>query len=345
MVELQQQLIANFHRYPFVGDEDWRYTFATAQIRVLEAQMLTRATLLDMCNAEDFDQAVEMLASTEYALPGANRTIAELEKILLEKRSDVRNTFKNLMIDEPLVELLRAREDFANLRLALRRKLTEKPLDSDYSNDGSVPANEFEEIFEQEDYSPLPLYMKEAIEQAVLAYYQNKDIRQIDYAIDKFQAEYKLKTAEQLNSIFLLELFRMQVDLTNIRTMLRLKLRESQESEGFMEGGYISIDRFKHALDLSNEAIGPLFASTPYYDVVESGVHYFIANNSFLKIEQHCEEHLTGFLKSTMQITAGPQPVIAYLMLKEHEIRTVRLILTAKRNSLDARLILDRLGE
>lgn len=345
MSEIQQQPIANFHRYPSVGVEDWRYTFAVAQVKVLEAQMLSRAAMIDMVNAEDFEQAVDLLNSTEYALPQSKRTIAELENILLKKRSEVRKLFNDLMIDEPTVELMRAREDFANLRLAIRRKLMEKPLGTDYSNDGSVPANEFEEIFEQENYSPLPLYMREAIERAVLAYYQDKDIRQIDFAIDNFQAQYKLQTAERLNSVFLVELFRMQIDLINIRTMLRLKLAESQKTDGLIQGGYIPLDRFKHALDLSNEAIGPLFMSTPYYEVVEPGVHYFAANNSFLKIEQHCEEHLLGFLKSTVQITAGPQPIIAYLLLKEHEIRTVRLILTAKRNDLDARLILDRLGE
>ena len=128
MADIQQQAIANFHRYPPIGGEDWRYTFAVAQVRVLEAQMLSRAAMLDLANAEDFEQAVELLSSTEYALPQSKKTIAELENILLEKRSEVRKLFKGLMIDEPLVELLRAREDFANLRLALRRKLIEKPL-------------------------------------------------------------------------------------------------------------------------------------------------------------------------------------------------------------------------
>jgi vacuolar-type H+-ATPase subunit C/Vma6 len=43
-------------------------------------------------------------------------------------------------------------------------------------------------------------------------------------------------------------------------------------------------------------------------------------------------------------ITAGPQPIIAFLLMKENEIRTVRLILTAKKNHLDTKLILDRIS-
>jgi len=86
-----------------------------------------------------------------------------------------------------------------------------------------------------------------------------------------------------------------------------------------------------------------LFFVTPYHHVVEAGANYLNSDKSFLKVEQQCDESLTGFLKTTIQITAGPQPIIAYLLMKENEIRKVRLILTAKKNSLDTKLILDRI--
>ncbi|GAF69288.1 unnamed protein product, partial [marine sediment metagenome] len=327
-----------------IGGDDWRYTFATARVRVLESQMLSPAALSDMANAENFEQAADLLGAGEYALPKGERTFADVENILQHRRFEARNIFKGLMIDKPLVKIIRARDDFANMRLAIRRKLTEKPLGTDYSNDGNVPAGLFEEIFEEENYSPLPDYMQQAIERAVLAYYQQKDIRQIDYALDSSQAQYNLRQADRLNSIFLLGLFRIQIDLTNIRTMLRLKFAESEQRNVFLSGGYVEPQRFIHALDVGYEAIAPLFFATPYYEVVESGITYFVPNKSFLRVEHNCEEYLMGFLRSTLQITAGPQPVIAYLLMKENEIRKVRLILTAKKNYLDTKLILDRVA-
>jgi len=344
MTEVAEQPILDFYTYPPIGGDDWRYTFATARVRVLESQMLSPAALSDMANAENFEQAADSLAAGEYAIPKGERAFTDIENILQRRRSQARELFKDLMIDQPLVKLIRAREDFANMRLAIRRKLTEKPLGTDYSNDGNVPAELFEEIFEEENYSPLPDYMQEAIERAVLAYYQQKDIRQIDYALDSLQAQYNLRQAGRLNSIFLLGLFRIQIDLTNIRTMLRLKFAESQQRNVFLSGGYVQPQRFIHALDVGYEAIAPLFFATPYYDVVESGVAYFVPNKSFLRVEHNCEEYLMGFLRSTVQITAGPQPVIAYLLMKENEIRRVRLILTAKQNNLDTKLILDRIS-
>jgi V/A-type H+-transporting ATPase subunit C len=307
--------------------------------------MLNRATLLDMANAPGFEQAIEPLGSTEYALGAGVKDFEQVEQMLKAKRSEVRELFKNLVSDESLVQLLKEKDDFANLRLALRRKLADKGIGTDYSNEGSIAAEQFQEVFEQEDYHYLPMYMQEAIECAVLAYYEDKDVRRIDYVLDMCQAEYKIGKALELNNIFLEGLFRIQVDLINIRTMLRLKFTESEERNVFIPGGYVEEERFKHGLDVGYEAIGSLFFATPYCDVVESGAAYLASQKSFLRLEYNCQEYLNGYLRTTNQITAGPQPVIAYLLLKENEIRTLRFILTAKKNNLDTKLILDRLGE
>jgi len=315
-------------------------------------QLLSKTALLDLANAESFDAAVDLLSATEYALSPGARILAELENILLLRRSELRELFAILCIGKPIVKLFRTRDDFANLRLALRRTLTERPVGTDYSSDGNVPAEHFEQVFEQDNSDLFPDYMQKAVERAVLAYYQNrapalreqKDIRHIDYAIDAAQAEYNLKKARRLESIFLLGLFRIQIDLTNIRTMLRLKFTKSEQRNVFLDGGFIEAERLQKSLDLAYEAIAPLFFVTPYHHVVEAGANYLMSDKSFLRLEQQCDEFLTGFLKTTIQITAGPQPIIAYLLMKENEIRKVRLILTAKKNSLDTKLILNRIS-
>lgn len=337
------QAITDFHTYPAIGEDDWRYAFATAQIRALETSLLSQAALVDMANADDFDGAVDLLGASEYALTQTHRSFAEMEIILGHRRREVRELFGTLCIDEPIVELFKSRDDFANIRLALRRTLTEKPIGSDYISQGNVASDQYEEIFEQENYALLPDYLQQAVDEAVLAWYGDKNVRQIDFALDRAQARFNLQKARELESIFLSGLFRVQIDLTNIRTMLRLKFTESELRNVFLEGGFVELDRLEKARDLGYEAIAPLFFASPYHRLVEAGVGYLVSDKSFLKIEQQCDEYMNGFLRSTSNITAGPQPVVAYLLLKEHEIRTVRLILTSKKNGLDAKLILDRI--
>jgi len=230
MAKVAEQSILDFYTYPAVGSDDWRYTFETAQIRTLEMQMLSRAALLDMANTESFEQAAEMLSSTEYAVAAGAGNFAGVEEMLAARRTAVRKLFEDLMLDKSIVELFKTRDDFANLRLAIRRAVTGRPIGTDYSGDGNVSPELFEEVFTEDNY------MRAASEQAILAYYQNKEIRRIDYAIDRFQAEFNLQQARRLESVFLLGLFRIQIDLTNIRTMLRLKFTESSLRNVFLAG-------------------------------------------------------------------------------------------------------------
>jgi V/A-type H+-transporting ATPase subunit C len=351
MINVLGQPLIDFYRYPSIGGDDWRYAYETAQARTIETQMLSRATLLDMANAADFEQSADFLRSTEYAIP-AGAGLSELERILLARRSALRQQFAGWMHDKAILGLFKSRDDFANLRLAVRRSLTKKPIGSDYSPDGNFPAEHFVEVFENEKYEMLPDYMADATQRAMLAYYQDKDIRRIDYAIDSAQAEFNLTTAAKLNSEFLLGLFRIQADIANIRTMLRFKLAGDARPDSFdfaqgmvfLRGGYVERDKLVRGIEAGPEGISALFFATPYFELVQTGAAYAASEKSFLKIEQQCDEYLNGYIRLTIAIAAGPQPVIAYLLAKENEIRMVRLILTAKKNHLDTKLILDRIS-
>lgn len=341
---LDQELTGiDFYRYPPLGEENWEYIYPTAQVRAMEMQLLSRGVFADMINAESFAAAAELLGGTEYALDGGADSNA-IEAMLLERRSAARALFASLILDKEIVMMLRAREDFANMRLAVRRVVTERPLGLDYSNEGSVPAHEFEEIFEQEDFARFPGYLQDAVEAAVLGYYENKDIRQIDYAIDRVEAAWRIRRARELGSVFALSLARVRIDLHNIKTMLRLKMAEREDRQFFLPDGFVDRDKFISGLETGYEAIAPLFFATPYAELVEESIAYLRTERSFLRLEQKSEDYLVGFLKTTRELAAGPQPVIAYTLIKETEIRTMRMILIGKKNGLNSKLMLDRLG-
>lgn len=343
MTVTTQPVYTDFYRYPPVGPEDWRYAYATGKVRVLETQMLSRNTLADLANAESFAAAAELLAGTEYTIsPEADN--ARIETMLLDRRSEARRLWVSLMEDENLVRMFRAREDFANMRLAVRRVVTERPLGRDYSDEGAVPAEEFEEVFEQENYERLPEYLQDAVQAAVLGYYENKDIRRIDYEIDRVEARWQTRRSEELGSEFCLALSRIRIDLTNLRTMLRLKLAEREERHFFLPGGFLETERFVMGLEHSYDALAALFYGTPYHEVVDEGVRYLREQQSFLKLERSGEDYLMGYLKTTRSLAAGPQPLIAFLLMKEAEIRTVRMLLVGRKNGLSPQLLLDRLG-
>jgi V/A-type H+-transporting ATPase subunit C len=345
MTETTAQKTLDFYLYPPIGTEDFRYAYSTAKVRALWSLLLSKAVLQDMTNAPSFEQAIDLLSTTEYALPSGAKSLKEIETMLGTLRKNVRNLFEKLMINKTVVELFKSRDDYANIRLLLRRTLTEKPIGTDYSFEGNVSPEHFEEIFELEKYELLPGYLQHAVEQGILAYYHYKDIRHIDYAIDRCQAQFQFETAEKLNNVFLTSLFNVQVDLINIKTMLRLKFTGSEERDAFLPAGFIEHERLKYGVDAEYDGLGQLFFATPYHRIVETSVNYLSSEKSFIKTEQQCDSYISEFILTTQIITAGPQPVIGYLLEKEKEIRTIRLILTARKNSLEPKLILDRIGD
>jgi V/A-type H+-transporting ATPase subunit C len=342
MTAVLENPLIDFFRYPPIGEDDWNYAFETAQARALETHMISRATFVDMANAADFEEAAEFLRPTEYALP--NGAISALDGILMARRSFLREQFAGWMHNKRILALFKARDDFANLRLAVRRAMTKKPIGGDYSSDGNFPPEQLAEVFENEKYEMLPRYMAEAAERAVVMYYGDKDIRSIDYAIDAAQAEHELTEAHKLKNEFLLGLFRIKTDLANIRTMMRLRFRQAEQRNVFLPGGYVERDKLLRGLEAAGDGLAAVFFATPYFEIVQAGAAYAASEKSFLKIEQQCDDYLAGFLHTTISVAVGPQPVMAYFLAKEREIRTVRLVLTARKNQLSPKLILDRIG-
>ena len=123
-----------------------------------------------MAGSESLRAAVEQLSATEYAVPGGAGDFVEVEKMLLSRREAVRKLFEDFMIDKEIVEIFKSRIDFANLRLAVRRAVTDREIGTDYGSGGNVPPELFEQVFAEENYELFPAFLQNAAEQAVIYY-------------------------------------------------------------------------------------------------------------------------------------------------------------------------------
>mgnify|MGYP000963980784 CR=1 FL=1 len=127
----------DFYRYPPIGPEDWEYAYACARVRLLRGHMLGHGVFVDMANADSFAAATELLSGSEYAIESGSDD-AQIDNMLVERRSAARAVCAEIMYDNYMVRMMRVREDVVNMRLATRRPVTDKPLGLDYSNEGTV---------------------------------------------------------------------------------------------------------------------------------------------------------------------------------------------------------------
>lgn len=334
----------NISMLPDVGENDWKFAFHAGLVRSMETSLLSAAVFGDMAAAADLSGAVEMLSGTEYTMPQSKVCLADIEKMLADKKQQLAAFFADLLRESPVCVLPAMLADMSNLRLAIRRFVTERPIGTDYCPCGSQNVNVYEAVFGQNDYSFLPVYMQRAIEDGILAYYSDKDIRAIDYAVDQRQFDAIAELGRQAGCPYLCGLASVQADLTNIKTILRKKIVGDESLAGLLSGGYIDTDKLKAAALGAQEQFSGICFATPYGGIIDAGIDYLVKQNSFLKLEAMCDKYLADCCDMAGRITAGIQPVIAYFYKKSDQIRKVRMVLTAKSNRLDKQLILDRLG-
>ena len=328
--------------------EDWRYAFAVGTLRVLQTRLLESARLNDLANSQNVEEMLARLAGSAYA-PAAEAAV--LSEQMAARLKDLRRAAYQLAIslsqDEALQRFFQGPEDFRNIKILLRRSLVENSPALDLSDLGFIQSAQLEQIFEAEKYNALPTAMAAAVQQAVAAYYEDKNPRSIDLVLDRGASVYRQELAGQLKNEYLLSLCGLLADLSNIRSMARLKwLGEDRKllAQAYLPGGSVELSRLQSAFTGAWEAIPALFFVTAYAELIEHGLAFLVANDSFLRLEKYCDDYLTEFLKATNQVVAGPEPLVAYLLSTEQEIRSLRLIFSAKQVGLAAETIRDRLA-
>lgn len=182
-------------------------------------------------------------------------------------------------------------------------------------------------------------FLADAAAAAVAAFRLRGGPEEIDYAVDLAYQNYLLALAKVKGAEFLRGYVTRWTDLTNVRSTLRFALSgRTAESlrRALLPGGEISPDRFVEALgpgggaDDALDALVSRLASTRYAALVAEGIRLYRQEGSLSGYEGLMEAHLQTYLKNPGQSLFSFAPVWAYLMAKEREVKSIRLILVGK---------------
>ena len=313
----------DFLKYPPFGKEDARYTYAVARVRVLEKNLIPRTFFDRLAEANEVADFLKFLQETPYSKYLADvRDEDTFENMLIAERREVLNTFDDLCQDEPLKAKAHARFDFHNIKVLLKSRIEEKDFDFALSEDGIVPIEDLKAIFKDEKYSWLPEHLTRAVEAGITAFYQNKSYQDLSTAVDREM--YRFLTTPMTDNDFFAIYHRLESDLVNIRTFLRLHNLDSadQIKNYLLDTGFLDTSIF-----LSEEPEGLLdkLSYTPYGKLYEEGLKAFKDTGSLRIYERLMKSYLNGFLRETRKIDMGIEPLVAYLYFKFEEIRALRI--------------------
>lgn len=162
------------------------YTYTVARIRALEAQMLSSAHVSRMIEAPDLERAFFVLNETSYADHTASAASPFAFEEVFKAETDKVYKFLNYYAgSSPELQLMWRKYDYGNAKILIRaQKLEKEDVGDLLSEYGNVDAGVLKRyIFKGE--GSVPEWLAKAINEAVMAFAEEKNPADIDRTLDK----------------------------------------------------------------------------------------------------------------------------------------------------------------
>ncbi|HHW03928.1 MAG TPA: V-type ATP synthase subunit C [Thermoanaerobacterales bacterium] len=328
---------------------EMEFLYVSSRIKALETRLLGKSAIDRILEADGPEEALKVLSDTDY---GAD--IAEMENIydfekVLEK--SLKRTFKTIadsMKDYRFIRFFTLKNDYHNLKIIIKNKILGFEGKDYFSSLGEVQIEELQKLVSEDVTAAVPENMKVAYKRAVEIYEDTRDPQQIDLLVDRMLFEELARLVDDTGEEFLREYFTSWVDLTNIRTVIRLmhiKAETRVLERSLLPGGSIKKDVFVKLYGEPMQGVIDALAASPYHRVVEEGVSAWASNGSPAVFEKLSDDYLLKLARRGLYKPYGPETVVGYLAARENEVKLLRMILVGKINGISSEMIKERLRD
>jgi V/A-type H+-transporting ATPase subunit C len=331
-----------------VSSHDQRYAYASGRVRALEMTLLGKQRLERIAEAGDVDEVLRQLSDTAYA-PHLDEIEEDgYQAFLKNEERRLLDLVDSLSLDREVSDILRLGHDFHNLKVALREGVSGRDLEDLYMDIGRFDGDEIRGPVRDEEPDGLPEMFKDAAKQALAAYGASRDPGDADIIVDKAMFARFLQVAGGYGGPFLKSIVRTWIDLANIRTLMRARYLglEARALPGLLiEGGFVKKTDFSDIFQFTLDEILGRFEFSPYRRVVELGGAAAEKDGSFIPLEREMDNAVISLLRITRYFTFGLEVVVAYALIKQIEIKVLRLVLAGKDGGTAPDLIKERIPD
>ena len=336
-------MIANFSG---LVRDDQEYAYETGVIRVLETRFVDQMHLSRMLEAKGYNAAFSLLHDTTYGKHMKDKT--DFDAVLEDEYKYFLAFFEKSCKNEYVLTYYKSRYDIHNLKMFVKSGLAETELDSSMlSPYGTIPADIFIKAFDPEEEISLPEPYKTFNDRALTFYEESKDIEMLDIYLDSLYFRWRHELIKKSKNLFLINLDRENLTLTNLKSFARIVYFKNNTSleNIFLDSGFIEKSFFTEHFSEGLNQIWHYLKNTPYERIVKDGYSSVVKEGSFTLLEKLCENRMIDIARSTKSAIFGVEIVYSFMMAKENEIRTLRIILSGKKNNVPRKIIENRLPE
>jgi len=324
------------------------YAYAVARIRALENSLINADKAERMIDGTSVQDVLKVLADTGFAAASQDDSSFNFENLLKEEVKSTTALIKSISPSPELTDLFLLKNDFHNLKVLFKTRVLN--IDGDYLliDAGVVLLETLKLAVSSNNYISLPNYLKNAAEEIESMLSVKVDPQKIDIKLDRAMFAHIVSVCNGAKDKFVSGYFQRLIDLTNIKTFLRLKkMGEGLEllREAIIPSGSFPFSFYSKAFEEPFERLLESLSYSKYDSVVNAGIQEFIKSSSLARFEKLTDDFLLRYIKSNKHNPFGIEPIIGFLAAKETETKLIRTIMVGKTNNVSQDIIRERLRE
>lgn len=317
------------------------YTYAVARIRVREQELLSRADIEQLRAVREAEDILRFLAERGWG-DGSGKQRAE-ELLAWETRKSWA-LMEELLEDVSVLSVLRIPADYHNLKAAVKLCYTKAEIAPErlFEEGGNLDPALLQKCAEEREFHSLPEPMARAAAEASDALLHTGDGQICDRILDRASLEAVYEAGRASREPVLKAYAALAAAAADIRIAARCG--RCGKSLEFLISALVPLEELqaeglaRSALE-GEEALAEYLVSAGFGAAAEA---LLVSDAAF---EKWYRDQIIRLIRpqKANPFTAGP--LAAYLLAREQEIWSVRMILTVKQNGLPEELLQERLGE
>lgn len=315
-----------------------QYTYAVARIRTKELTLFNNQVIEQLLTCKSYSECLRILQEKGWG-DSDSKTAEEILAIEHEKIWDLMN---ELVEDTSVFDVFLYANDFHNLKAAIKQVYLNKEVPNIYISQGTITLDTIYKAVKEHDFSNLPEHMRESAEEAYQVLFHTGDGQLCDIILDKAALEAIDKTGKSINNDVLAGYAKLKVVASDINIAIRgCKTKKGIEffQRAMVICDTLDIKRLTEAALEGEEAIYEYLETTVYSSAVQA------IKKSPSAFERWCDNTMMEHIKPQKYNSFTLSPLAAYILGRENEIKSVRILLYGKRSDLTEDSIRERLRE
>lgn len=315
---------------------DTDYAYAVARIRSNELSLLTEADTEQLIDAESYEEAMQKLADSGW---GEVSKDTDYAAYLEDHFATHWALLEEVLDDIHELDLLLIQNDMQNLKAALKNLILLQPTDGVYSKATVYDTDEIVKAVEVKEWGDLPDFMQEPAKEAYEVLTTTGNGQLADAIIDKATLERILYLGKKSGSEVLANIAERKVATANIKTALRCA--NTGKTKDFVDRSLAECETLNKN-SLAEAAMNGIDTVLSYLENTDykQGAEEFRESTS--KFEKWCDDLLMDCVSEARYTPFGVEPMVAYYVARDAEVKTARIILSAKKNHLSKDKIRER---